>query len=370
MEKHILLYIAAAWLLIMIASCASGRKSTVKGETLTGAARWLKMTDCGDYTVVDIRNPWSADTSELLERYVLVPRGYAGEMPAGGGVRVEVPLRRSVVLTGAYAGAIRELGAVDAIAAVAQGEYLTDHQVRSLWKAGRIADVGSDMSPSVERIVDADADALLMSMYSGSNFDAIDRMGIPIIKMVDYMEPTPQGRAEWIKLIGYLYGAETASENIYRDAMERYEELRRMASKTTGRPVVITDMPVGGSWDFPAGGSYMAQMIRDAGGNYLWAKTRGVGSIKRDVTAVVDQGADIDCWVIRSYGAMDRESVADAVPLSREIRAWRDGNLWVCDTSRRPLYDEATFHPEYLLESLIAVFHPSLSGVENRYFER
>lgn len=351
-------------------SCGGGGKEaiTVEGDTLTHVADLLTMVDYGDYIVADVRNPW-ADSTSLLARYVLASRNYNGALPKGTEVRV--PIGRSVVYSGVYGGAIVELGAIDAITGVADGQYFKQASIAERIKSGRITDVGNSQSPSVECIVDLDPEAIIMSPYQNMEMGAVEKLGIPVVQFVDYMESDPLGRAEWIKLLGVLYGQKEKSDSIYKAVTEEYNERKALAETDGSHPVVLVEQPMsGGAWDVPAGGSYMARLIKDAGGLYPWADTDGAGSLKLDAAAVLDRAVEADVWIIRSYGPLTLESLGANNPLSSHIKAFRNGNVWICDTSVSPLFDEFPFHPERLLKDYMQMIVPNADSPVLTYFNR
>lgn len=362
--------ICAVTISAFFGSCRhKGAEAIGSGDTLTSQASLLTIIDKGDYTVADIRNPWASNSGTLLERYLLVPHDYSGDLPEGTVVRV--PLKSSIVYSGVYAGAIDELGAADAITGVADGQYFGTRSVIEGLRSGRITDVGNSMSPSVERIVDLEPGAIILSPYQDMEMGAVEKLGIPVIKFVDYMESTPLGRAEWIRLLGLLYGNHVASDSIYSQVSKEYISLCQETDNTVVRPIVITEQPMpGGSWDVPAGGSYMAKMLADAGADYPWAETAGGGSLKLDAPAVLDRAADADYWLIRSYGPLSLKSLGSGNPLSTHFKAFKNGTVYICDTSVVPLFDEFPFHPERLLREYITIFHPEISAADLHYYHR
>lgn len=340
-------------------------QSSSAGDTLTRESRLLTMVDCGDYIVADVANPWA---DGLLGRYILADRNYSGQLPEGTVVRV--PLERSIVCSGVHGGAIDELGAIDRIAGVAEGKYFRSADIRRRVDSGEIVDIGNPSSPSVEAAVGLEPDAILLSPYQNQSAGALGELGVAVLQMADYMEPTPLGRAEWIRLIGRLYGRGEQADSIYNGVVAEYESLRRQASAAASRPVVITEMPQpGGVWYIPSGESYMARMLADAGGSYPWASEKGSGSLNMDAAAMLERGGDADVWLIRNYGELSRVALARSNPLVEHFRPFREGTVYVCDTSVSPLFDEFPFHPERLLADYIAIFHPELSGSHAlRYF--
>lgn len=324
------------------------------------------------FTEARVTNPW--DTTSCLATYLLVPRNFPSDslksLPSGTVVRV--PLESSLVYSGVHGGAVNELGALDAVTAVADGKYFTTTAIKSRIASGRIRDVGNSMSPSVEMIVDVAPEAILTSPYENSGNGAIDALGISIIEMADYMEPTPLGRAEWIKFLGALYGKEEMADSIFRDVCRSYAALVSKASRASGRPVVLVEQPASGVWAVAGGRSYMARMFADAGAVYPWAADNASGSIELDPAAVLEKAGNADIWLIRSFGPLTLEMMKADNPIVANFRPWRDGGVYVSDTSRSPLFDEFPFHPEKLMADYVAIFHPELSAdsTELRYFSR
>ncbi len=91
-----------------------------------------------------------------------------------------------------------------------------------------------------------------------------------------------------------------------------------------------------GEWNVPAGGSYMARMLSDAGGRYPWSMTEGAGSLKLDAAAVLDKAEMADFWLIRSFGPMTLAGLKESNPLNGHFKAVGDGGVYVCDTSVSP----------------------------------
>lgn len=371
MKRNFNVFAALLGLALMLNSCGGSnvKSETNTGDTLTVESQLLTLVDQGNFVVADIRNPWTGN-AELLERYILVPKEYDGTLPEG--TVVKVPLEKSVVYSSVHGGAIAELNAVDAIAGVADKEYFKVKEVADRIGSGQIADVGNSMSVSIEKIVDLSPDAILMSPFQNKESGAITKIGTPVVQCVDYMESTPLGRAEWIKLVGILYGQSSKADSIFTAVSNEYAQLSDFASNLTEKPTVLPEQPMpSGVWNVPAGDSYMARMIVDASVDYPWADSEGVGSLNLDAAAVLDKAGGADFWVIRSYGPLRLSDLESSNPLNKHIKAFNSGNVYVCDTSVSPLFDEFPFHPELLLREYIKMFHPAaLPDYELRYFVR
>ncbi len=339
------------------------------GDTLTCEASLLTIVDCGEYTLVDVKNPW--DTASLLQRYILITEK-AAVTGYPDGVVVNVPLRSSLVYSSVHTAAIKEMGAVGAVTGVCDASYYKIPEILSGLSDGTVTDVGSSMSPSVEKIVAFSPDAILTSPFRNAGHGAIAQLGIPVIECADYMETSPLGRAEWIKLLGELYGKRDVADSIYNAVVARYNEIREFASTLDSSPVVISEMVTDGVWYMPGGGSYMARLFKDAGAVYPWADDSSSGSLQLDFATVYDRAGDADVWLIKTFGRdLTLDELRSVYPLNARMEAFSNGGVYACNTSATSLFEDFPFHPDMLLEEYVWIFHPELvADTALRYFRR
>lgn len=155
------------FLILIFCSCGRTSKSTTpsgEGKEITLAyAQNLRMTAFEGYTRVELRDPWKP--GKTLHTYYLV--GHEGTQPPGDGTVVYVPLERMVVFTTAHANLLEWLGEGQRIAGVADAKYMlipdVQRRLRLTEAKDAIADCGEAMNPNVERIVDLQSDAVLLS---------------------------------------------------------------------------------------------------------------------------------------------------------------------------------------------------------------
>ena len=63
------------------------------------------------------------------------------------------------------------------------------------------------------------------------------------------------------------------------------------------KPTVLVNIPYGSTWFVPAGNNFMAHLIRDAGGYYVFADTKGNFNLKLSLEAVIESGLEADFWI-------------------------------------------------------------------------
>ena len=326
-------------------------------DSVITAAKLLSMQRMADYTVVTVGDPWKGG---VLHRYVLVPRDAV--LPEGlpEGTLVRTPVQRALVYSSVHTSLMAELGALEALRGVVDKQYFIDPFVTEGVSSGNIADCGNSMNPTVERVIDMQPDAILLSPYQDASYGQIASLDIPIIECADYLEYDPLGRAEWVKFYGELFGKRQEADSLYDVIVNAYNTVKETAAGAQNRPTVVTEMVISGVWNVPGGESYMARIIHDAGGNYLWADDQNTGSLALDFNQVLAVAQNADYWFIKWTNINTLKDLQGAFDLNKEMAAFKNKRVYVCDTDKTRFFDRIPFHPDVLLREFAAILHPEL----------
>ncbi len=357
---------------VLVAGCRNQNRcieASEDGDTVTVISSLLTIVEYPEYTIADVANPWNPQ--KLMHRYVLIDSGAEnGDLPEG--VVIKTPLSRSLVYSSVHARVIKELGRISAVTAVCDAQYYKIAEIQDGLNSGAIADAGSSMSPSVELILDHQPQAILTSPFQNAGHGAIEKLGIPIVECADYMESSPLGRAEWIKLIGRLYGNSVMSDSLFTTIADNYASLVSEVADVDCRPTVISEMVTDGVWYVPGGASYMSQMFSDAGASYPWQNDKSSGSLQLDFATVYDRAHDADYWIIKTFdNDMTLAKLKETYPLHERMRAFNNGGVYSCNTATTSLFEDFPFHPDMLLRDFINIFHPGvLSDSTLRYYRQ
>lgn len=337
-------------------------------------AKYLRIGDCQDYYLVDVINPW--DTSRVLQRYILVDSlaPFPESLPEGK--IVKTPIDNIVVYSSVHASILQRLSAVDRICGVCEPEYILSEEIRNGVSNGEIVDCGKSISPNVEKIISAGAQVIIASPFENSNYASAEKLSIPIIEGADYMENHPLGRAEWIKLYGYLLGTSITADSVFCEIEANYNSLKSMVANTLNQgkrpPTVLSDKKYGNSWGVPGGESYISVMYEDAGGKNIFDEYRQSGSVMLSFEEVFAKAIDADYWLFK-YNAPEDYSYGDLLeeyPLYANFSSFKEDCVYGCNTSYVPYYDDITLHPDMILADFIKIFHPELLPGHNlKYFQ-
>ena len=348
-------------LLLLMTACLRGSNATQGGIEADGnviaRARLLSMQHEAGYTLVTVADPWKGG---VLHRYVLVPKDSVLPDNLPEGTVVRTPVCRALVYSSVHTSLLGELGAIDAVRGVVDSQYFNDSIIPAGVKKGIIADCGNSMNPTVEKVIEMQPDAILLSPYQDASYGQIAKLDIPIIECADYLEYDPLGRAEWVKFYGELVGKQAEADSLCDSVVDAYNQVKQAAAGADFHPTVVTEMVISGVWNVPGGQSYMARILADAGGTYLWADDKNTGSLALDFNQVLAVAQDADYWFIKWTNINSLKDLQGAYDLNKEMSAFKNKQVYVCDTDKTRFFDRIPFHPEVLLREFAAIMHPEL----------
>lgn len=348
------------------------QESTAPDSLVFRYARLIHVEQREGCRVVYIDNPWMQGKG--LHTYVLVP--YDAPLPDDlpGGTIVRTPLRRSVVFTSVHCALIDQLQATAQVAGVADLKYIKVPFVQEGVQSGRIADCGDGMSPVVEKIIDTEADALLLSPFENAGgYGQMEDINIPIIECAEYMEMSPLARAEWMRFYGMLYGKEKEAEQLFAQVETNYTTLKQQAATVADRPSVLVDKMAGSVWYVPGGRSTIGQMLSDANADYPWTDDTHSGSLQLAIETVLERAGESDFWLLRydSPTPLTMLQLLSEKDGYRMVRSVENERVYGCNVTTSMFYEETPFRPDLLLQDLIKILHPDIPNLpEPRYYHK
>ena len=384
-KKKYILWIAT--MAITLTACQGGKTAAGMeegGDTLQMKYAQLLTIVSHDeqgYTEVKVHNPWKEGTE--LHRYILVPKGKEGDATmaklagqahgegkaaAALGVKtdtVRTPLESNLVFTAPHCQLLTELGCQNAITGVCDKDYINIPDIKSRAQADAkvahpIMDCGSSMQPDIERIIALHPEALLISPFENSGgYGKLDKLRIPIIETADYMETSPLGRAEWIKLYGLLLSSSKA-DSLFSAIEKEYLQLKAEAAKLPQGLSILTERKTGNVWYVPGGKSTMGILLRDAHAKYIFADDQHSGSLSMSPEQIIAKGNQVDVWAFKYFGgnALTKQDLLAEYQGYQALKAFQTGTVYETNTSCEPYFELTSFHPEILLREFIILSHP------------
>ena len=357
MNKNLSVLILSAALL---AACKGGNQFHANGGIMEHASH-IVVDDTPHGFTAHIANPWKKNS--LLHSYTFSAEKKTYYNFTSGTNIIHIPLQRIVVMTNSLAHLMVELGVEDCIAGVCEPEYISDTIIQARIADGTIATCGNSMYPTIEKIMELNPDAIMVSPFEETGYGQLEKLGIPLLECADYMETSPLARAEWMRFYGRLFGAGQKADSLFAQVNDNYRSLCDLASKTPMRPKVMLDTKSGSAWYVAGGNSTIGQMIADAGGTYIFAQNKNSGSVPLSFETVFEKAQDADVWLLKnsSSNSLTYRLLEQDFKQYASFKPFKEHNIWVCDVYQVPYFELTAFHPEILLADFMAIFHPELS---------
>ncbi len=315
-----------------------------------------------NYKVVTVV-PWVG--AEETRTYVLVQCGTDAPTDIEADAVVTVPVERIVTLSTTILPHIVAQDLVDHLVGVDTLAFTTTQEI--LDNSENIAEVGSGFSGfNLEVLVEIEPDLIMgQQFFSGDTaFEPVTETGLTVVLNSDFADTSPLAAAEWGKYLSLFFNTEALANETFETVETEYNELVELAATAETRPTVIAATPYQGAWFMPAGDSTIAQLIADAGGDFLFSDLEGT-SVNLSLEEVLEQGASAEYWVnLNQMWLSIDEMLADDERYT-EFTAFENGNVWNNNLAQNEMggndYFETGFtNPQLILADLIAILHPDL----------
>jgi iron complex transport system substrate-binding protein len=300
-------------------------------------------------------------------KFVLVQAG--APVPAGypGAQVITIPVKSFAVMSSMHVALAEFAGVADRITGLGNFGYVNSLLVRANIKAGKVNQIGLDGNINNELII-AMHPGILMTMTnpdaSFGKYKTLMDAGVPVLPNAEWLETTPLGRAEWVKLMAALVNREDLVNKKFDSVERAYNELAQLGGKAVTRPHVIIGMPFKGTWYLPAGESYQAKFLHDAGAGYQWADSKGIGSLALNFETVAPEALKADYWMNLTQ-VDSRKAIVEVDPRYESFRAFRTNGIYnntrqVNDIGANDYWESGAVSPDVILADLIHILHPEL----------
>jgi iron complex transport system substrate-binding protein len=308
------------------------------------------------YQVLTVKQPYP---NGRPESYVLVHCGAPAPQLTGDlahAQQITVPVSSIYSASTTQLGMLTELNKTDVVTGVANTAGVVNPQLRQRISSGKTVGYAPGPQVNVEGVVAAHPGVLVTAGTDDPGYPKLRDAGVAVVADAEWLEATPLGRAEWIKVLAALTGTEKQAAAAYRTLRDDYRRIAEKAART--RPIeVLPGTMYQGSWTLPAGGDYAGRLILDAGGSYPWADIAGTGSLQLNFESVYAKAGQAPVWLVNN----DWKTIDDALAADSryaELAAVRGGQLW---SAGNDYWERGAARPDLVLGDLVAILHPDLA---------
>lgn len=355
------------WLLV-VAAC--GKKETKlsdfnKDVYTPEYASGFKIlgTDGGESVIIETANPWQGADSITTRLFIarngeIVPEGFDGQVLEGDAKRI-------VAMSSTHISMLDAVGEAGRVVGVSGIDYISNPDIQA--RRESIGDVGYEGNINYELFMSLEPDLVLLYGVNGASSmeRKLKELDIPYMYVGDYLEESPLGKAEWLVALSELAGKRAEGEKAFAGIPERYNDLkmRVLASLQTG-PKVMLNTPYGDSWFMPSTESYVARLVNDAGGNYIYTKNTGNASAPIDLEEAYQLTSEADMWLNVGM-ASSLDELKASCPKFADTKPFTSGKVYNNNARANAAggndyYESGVVNPDLVLRDLIKIFHPDI----------
>ena len=250
-------------LICTVSACFKGSQSS--GDFVSFGV--FSVKHCADGTVIV--------KDGIGRKFRLVPRSGGVNFNKRGSVReIPVPVRRLVAYSTLDVAYLRALGALDVLVGVKKkrDEWIIP-QVRDGMASGKIAYVGEPHSIDFEKIAAQKPDLVLT--WDPSIVPVMDKLGIPCVVTTSGTAMNLESRIHFMEFLAVFVGKEAEARRVVRRIEGKISAVRERISGVSYTPGVIWGDVYEKRVLVEPGNSWVAEVVRIAGGRYLFDDIRG-----------------------------------------------------------------------------------------------
>ena len=318
--------------------------------------------------LLKVSDPWQG--AENATSSLLLLRGGETAPADFNGAVIDSVARRLIAMSTTNVAMLDEIDRLDNVVGVSGLRFLTSEHI----DRQKTVDVGNEADADYEAIVAARPDlTLIYGIATPSVMEPkLKQLNIPYLYIADYLEESPLGRAEWIVPLGYITGNERAAIDIFNTTADRYNELKASVDTSAGRPVVMLNAPYNDTWFMPDASSYMATLIKDAGGRYVYDKNTTGKSVAAGDEEALLLASKSDLWLCPgSFSSISALTASlprySNIPSVKNRRVWNN-TLRTNAAGGNDFYESGAIHPDRILEDLIEIINPTDHDYQPYYF--
>ncbi|NMH28136.1 ABC transporter substrate-binding protein [Flavobacterium silvaticum] len=354
--------------MLLSSGCRNDASDVAKTDSKTANcvqyAHGLKLFRYKDFTLATVQDPWPGATKSY--RYVLVKKDAVIPDSLKSETIITVPVRKIIVTSTTHIPSLEMLGSENTLIGFPQLDYISSPKVRRRIADGKVRELGTNQSINVENVIDLSPDVFIGYGIDNNNqtLDNLKKAGIKVMLNGDWNEQTALGKAEWIKLFGALYDKDKLADSLFDNIVTEYENTIKLAKKAKSKPTVMAGALYENKWYMPYGDSWGATLISQAGGNYLWADSKGTGSLSLSFETVLDKASGADFWIGPGQFTSLSQLISEN-PDYGAFKSYKQKNVFSFSVKKGETggvlyYELAPNRPDLVLKDLVSILHPEL----------
>lgn len=329
----------------------------------------------GDATIITVLSPWP--NAQEAYKYALIPKEKLAVITLNKDdydAIIPVPVKSVVVTSTTHIPSLESLGVLDKLTGFPTTDFISSNEARKRVENKQIKELGNNEAINTEMVIELQPDVLIGFGINDQNkaYNIIQKANIPVVYNGEWTEKSPLGKAEWIKFFAPFFGMEKKADSLFKQIETDYLKVKELVQASAKKPSVLTGGLYKDVWHVAGGDSWMAQFIKDAGGQYIWEDNAESGGLSLSIESVLAKGQHADFWLNPSMLTSYKE-VQSSNTHYTQFDAFTNKKIFANtldkgETGGLLFYELAPNRPDLVLRDLIHIFHPDLLPNHELYF--
>jgi iron complex transport system substrate-binding protein len=327
-------------------------------------ASGLSIVKHEGYSVVTVSNPWPDANKNFT--YVLIEKDAKVPDSLQQHTAIKVPLESVVVTSTTNIPFLEMLDVENKLTGFPHTDYISSEKTRALIDKGAVKNIGQNEKLNIEQLIELSPDLIVTFGVDNNNpmLDNLKKSGLNVLIQADWMEQSPLGKAEWVKLYGALFGKEEKAKELFDKIVTSYNQAKKLVAEKPPVSTVLYGSMYEDVWYVAKGNSWVAQFMKDAQANYLWASLEGSGSKGLSFEKVLDKAKSANFW-IATGSVRSLDEFAKMNPHYSEFDAFKNKTIYTFEgklgaTGGTIYYETSPSRPDLVLKDYIKIFHSDL----------
>lgn len=306
-----------------------------------------------DTTILRVVNPWQGATNIEYDYKFVAPNP-----------------QRIITMSSSHSAFFEALGLGDKIVGVSGPQYINSTALQNL------PDVGYDNSLHYETIVALKPSLMTTYEIAGENSSSKQKLlslNIPIVFIADYLENSPLAKAEWIVAFGAMSSTMDRASTIFTKVESNYNalksEIANYLEQGVKRKKVMLNSPYKDVWYLPGDRSYIVELTRDAGGDYVASGVDDNISRATSIEIAYSLLAKSDVWLNPAANINSKQDLVSTVALLSNI------DLPIFNNTKRggraggsDFWESGVLRPDIALRDVASILYPTLLKDHKLYY--
>ena len=356
----------------------SNQLKTSKEQLKPTYAKGFLVEYYENYKILHILQPFSNDNFDnvaakpdtlsyvLAQSNAILPKNLA-RLPV-----IKIPVKKIIVLSTTHLALLELLEAENVIVGASNTDYIYSEKIKNLVTTKKITKI-DDQNLNTEQILALSPDLVMASALPATQYKQYQPLiaaGVPVLLNAEWLEKTPLGKTEWLKVMAVLLNKEQKASVLFDGITTKYLQTKVLVSNFTDnliknkqqKKTVFCGFPYKDTWHTPAGESFMANFLADAGANYIFSDIKGTASAPISMEKIYQKCTSADIWLNVDIPATQENS--KNFELMKGLKAYQTKEIYSRNKrisgQGNDYWESGVVRPDVVLEDLVKIFYPEL----------